>query len=96
MGTLNLEALSFRYPGRGETVLDKVTLEIPAGGIFGLLGPNGAGKTTLISILAGQLRGATGSIRAGVEPLEALRRRRPILSAGIRLDGSRLSMGAKS
>jgi len=77
MGTLNLEALSFRYPGRGETVLDQVTLAIPAGGIFGLLGPNGAGKTTLISILAGQLRGATGSIRAGDEPLEALRRRRP-------------------
>jgi len=77
MGTLNLEALSFRYPGRSETVLDEVTLAIPAGGIFGLLGPNGAGKTTLISILAGQLRGATGSIGAGDETLEALRRRRP-------------------
>src|SRR6266571_6938843 len=77
MGTLNLEGVSFHYPGRGETVLDKVTFVIPAGGIFGLLGPNGAGKTTLISILAGQLRGATGSIRAGVEPLEVLRRRRP-------------------
>jgi len=77
MGTLNLEALSFHYPGRGETVLDKVTLAIPAGGIFGLLGPNGAGKTTLISILAGQLRGATGSISAGDETLDALRRRRP-------------------
>src|SRR2546427_682490 len=68
MGTLNLEGVSFHYPGRGETVLDKVTLVIPAGGIFGLLGPNGAGKTTLISILAGQLHGVTGSIRAGDEP----------------------------
>src|SRR5205814_2334883 len=77
MGTLNLESVSFRYPGRGETVLDKVNIVIPAGGIFGLLGPNGAGKTTLISILAGQLRGATGSISAGDEPLEGLRRRRP-------------------
>jgi ABC-type multidrug transport system ATPase subunit len=82
MGTLTLEGVSFHYPGRGETVLDKVTLVIPAGGIFGLLGPNGAGKTTLISILAGQLHGATGSIRAGDEPLEALRRRRP-LSLGL-------------
>jgi ABC-2 type transport system ATP-binding protein len=77
MGTLNLEALSFRYSARGEAVLDQITLAIPAGGIFGLLGPNGAGKTTLISILAGQLRGATGNISVGDEPLEALRRRRP-------------------
>jgi ABC-2 type transport system ATP-binding protein len=36
----------------GEKVaLDKVSLEIPEGGIFGLLGPNGAGKTTLIRII---------------------------------------------
>lgn len=36
----------------GEKVaLDRVTLEIPKGKIFGLLGPNGAGKTTLIRII---------------------------------------------
>ena len=77
MGTLNLEALTFRYPGGGDAALKDVTLAIPAGRVFGLLGPNGAGKTTLISILAGQLRGATGRISADGETLEALRRRRP-------------------
>src|SRR4029077_16012508 len=45
MGTLNLEGVSFRYPGRGETVLDEVTLAIPAGGILGFFGPNGGGNT---------------------------------------------------
>ena len=36
----------------GEKVaLDKVSLDIPEGRIFGLLGPNGAGKTTLIRII---------------------------------------------
>ena len=36
----------------GEKVaLDDVSVEIPAGKIFGLLGPNGAGKTTLIRII---------------------------------------------
>ncbi len=31
--------------------LDKVSLDIPQGSIYGLLGPNGAGKTTLIRII---------------------------------------------
>ncbi len=36
----------------GEKVaLDNVSVDIPAGKIFGLLGPNGAGKTTLIRIV---------------------------------------------
>ena len=36
----------------GEKVaLDRVSLDIPQGKIFGLLGPNGAGKTTLIRII---------------------------------------------
>ena len=36
----------------GEKIaLDKVSVSIPKGKIFGLLGPNGAGKTTLIRII---------------------------------------------
>ncbi len=34
-----------------KVALDKVSLEIPEGKIFGLLGPNGAGKSTLIRII---------------------------------------------
>jgi ABC-2 type transport system ATP-binding protein len=77
MGTLNVESLSFRYPGASDMALDAVTLSFPAGGIFGLLGPNGAGKTTLIAILAGQLRGESGRITAGGESFGVLRRARP-------------------
>ena len=62
MDQLSLRDVSFRYPGATEAALNGLTLEIPAGGIFGLLGPNGAGKTTLISLLAGLLRGASGEI----------------------------------
>jgi ABC-type multidrug transport system ATPase subunit len=40
--------------------LDDVTLEIPAGEIFGLLGHNGAGKSTLFGLLLGQLRPTRG------------------------------------
>ena len=34
-----------------KVALDKVSVNIPEGGIYGLLGPNGAGKTTLIRII---------------------------------------------
>jgi ABC-2 type transport system ATP-binding protein len=74
---LSVDGVSFRYPGGEEPVLRDVSLAVPAGGIFGLLGPNGAGKTTLISILAGQLRGASGRVTVDGAPLEELRRREP-------------------
>ena len=32
-------------------VLDKISINVPRGSIYGLLGPNGAGKTTLIRII---------------------------------------------
>ncbi|MDR2498697.1 MAG: ATP-binding cassette domain-containing protein [Tannerellaceae bacterium] len=35
----------------GHLALDRVSISVPRGKIFGLLGPNGAGKTTLIRII---------------------------------------------
>ena len=47
----------------GARALDRLSLAIPSGSIYGLLGPNGAGKTTLIRILATLLRPGTGTAR---------------------------------
>jgi ABC-type multidrug transport system ATPase subunit len=40
--------------------LDRVSLEVPRGEIFGLLGPNGSGKSTLIRILCGLIEATEG------------------------------------
>lgn len=40
--------------------IDHVSLEIPAGSVFGFLGPNGAGKTTMIRLLLGLLEPTQG------------------------------------
>ena len=48
----------------GQTVaVDRVSMAIPAGEIFGFLGANGAGKTTTIRMLCGLNKPASGSGR---------------------------------
>lgn len=45
------------------TAVDKMTLNIEEGEIFGLLGPNGAGKSTAINMITGLLFNDKGSIK---------------------------------
>lgn len=40
--------------------LDELSIEVPAGSIFGFLGPNGSGKTTAIRLLLGLLKPDSG------------------------------------
>ena len=42
--------------------LDKISLTINKGDVFGYIGPNGAGKTTTIKILIGLIRDYTGDV----------------------------------
>ncbi|MBI2723435.1 MAG: ABC transporter ATP-binding protein [Chloroflexi bacterium] len=70
---VRIEGVTYRY---GERVaLDDLSLDIPAGAIFGLLGPNGCGKSTLLTLLIGRREAASGAVTLLGEPMRpALRR----------------------
>ena len=42
--------------------VDKVSLRVPAGGVYGFLGPNGAGKSTTMKLLLGLTRPTSGTM----------------------------------
>ncbi len=58
---IEINAVSKRFSKH--LALDKVSLTLEAGQIFGLLGPNGAGKTTLMRILCTLLSADSGTVR---------------------------------
>ncbi len=59
------EQLTKLYRKRKKKVLalDRLTLSLNSGEVFGFLGPNGAGKSTTIKILTGQIRPTGGLAR---------------------------------
>ena len=57
------------------TVVDRLSLRIPEGIVYGFLGPNGAGKSTTLRILCGMLRPTAGEVTvAGFSPVRDLDR----------------------
>ncbi|HYM39392.1 MAG TPA: ABC transporter ATP-binding protein [Thermoplasmata archaeon] len=60
---ISARELTKEYKGsRGKRALDRVTLDIGRGEIFGLIGRNGAGKTTFLRIAGTQLLPTSGRI----------------------------------
>ena len=59
--------------------MNEISLEVPAGALFGLLGPNGSGKSTTIRMLSGQTRPTSGTatvlgVDAAADPVGVRRR----------------------
>jgi ATP-binding cassette subfamily F protein 3 len=57
---LSIQDLTYRIAGR--TLLDHVSVNIPAGHRVGLVGPNGTGKSTLFKLISGDLTPDGGAI----------------------------------
>lgn len=60
---LELNDVSFCYPGAQQAALQGIDLQLQEGQCLGLLGSNGAGKTTLLALLSETLTMQHGSIR---------------------------------
>ena len=68
---IKLEAVSFSYPARLGTVLDRVDLELAPGETVALVGPSGSGKSTLASLLLRLAEPTSGRITVGGTDLAA-------------------------
>jgi ABC-2 type transport system ATP-binding protein len=66
---ISTAALTKHYPG--VAALSNLTLDVPAGSIYGFLGPNGAGKSTAIKMLAGLTRPTSGTASVAGIPITA-------------------------
>ena len=63
MPTNCLETADLSHRFGDHDVLRGISMQVPAGSIYGFLGPNGAGKTTTLRLILGLLRTQRGEIR---------------------------------
>ena len=71
---IQVQNLSYTYPGSREPVLKDISFDIEQGEIFGFLGPSGAGKSTTQKVLNGLLKGYKGSVEVNGTNLEHMDR----------------------
>jgi ABC-type branched-subunit amino acid transport system ATPase component len=70
-GVLQVEGLSKSFGG--VVAVDRVSLALEPGHIYGLIGPNGSGKTTLFHCITGVERCDAGIVRFNGERIDALK-----------------------
>ncbi len=62
---IQLEHLTYCYPGATHPVLKDISLELPDGQLILLIGPSGAGKSTLLRCLNGLVPHFSGGVLSG-------------------------------
>ncbi|MFZ9653828.1 MAG: ABC-F family ATPase [Steroidobacteraceae bacterium] len=60
---VNVDRVSFKYPGSDTFVLKGVNFNVEAGDRLAIIGPNGSGKTTLMQVIAGVLKPTSGEVK---------------------------------
>jgi sulfate-transporting ATPase len=65
---LGNEVIEFKNVSKGygeRLLIDKLSFQVPPGGIVGIIGPNGAGKSTLFRMITGKEKPDAGKISIG-------------------------------
>lgn len=65
LGSLDVDAITFAYPGTSAPVLNDITLSVAPGERIALVGPTGAGKSTLAKLMARLYDPDDGAVRFG-------------------------------
>jgi ATP-binding cassette ChvD family protein len=65
LGSKVIEANDVSKGYNGRLLFEKLSFNLPQGGIVGVIGPNGAGKTTLFRLITGQEKPDSGSFDLG-------------------------------
>jgi len=65
LGDLVVRADDLRKVYGNRLIMDKVSFNLPRGGIVGIIGPNGAGKTTLLRMIMNEEQPDGGSLSIG-------------------------------
>jgi ABC-type multidrug transport system fused ATPase/permease subunit len=66
---LQLDEVTYRYPGAPRPALTALSLEVRARSTVGLVGATGSGKTTAVDVMLGLLRPESGQLRVDGTPI---------------------------
>ncbi|MEU6002160.1 thiol reductant ABC exporter subunit CydD [Streptomyces sp. NPDC047197] len=64
-GTLSVEGVTVRYPGRDSDAVSGVSFAVESGETVALVGPSGVGKSTLLDVILGFVEPAEGRVCVG-------------------------------
>jgi len=92
-GSIEFEAVRFRYAEATTPALDRLTFNVPAGTIFGVMGRSGSGKTTITRLMQGLHRHYEGMIRVDGMDIRAIDLDHLRRSTGVVLQDSFLFSG---
>ena len=71
---LNINNVSWTYPGTNKIILDDISLRIKKGSSIAFVGPSGAGKTTFADMILGLYKPQNGNITLDSEDISKLDR----------------------